>query len=164
MPNYVVSHKIDLTEDQRLSIAQAITRIHSTMFTTPELFVNVQFRPSSQTISYTGGKPHTSNSITGFVRHNSTRTQEQYADLCNRIGAAWKDVFPDDSGDRKLGAIFIQGSILAGWEQGVMIPQAGDDKNWLKQHWALFKKRADEGDEDMKGLVADIERRKLIAA
>jgi len=164
MPSYVISHKIDLTEGERLNIAQAITKIHSRLFNTPELFVNVHFWPSSQTISYVGGKPHASNSVTGLVRHNNTRTQEQYADLCNRIAAAWKDAIHDDSGDRKLGAIFIQGNILAGWEQGFMIPQAGDDQNWLKQHWAEFKKRADDGDEDMKGLVADIERRQMIAA
>lgn len=161
----MVSHQFALTEPQRLSIAKAITTIHSTMFSTPELFVNVQFRPSDQAISYVGGKPHTSNSITGLVRHNNTRTQAQYEELCRRIAEAWKDAVPDaDTNEKhKLSAIFVEGVILAGWEQGVMIPEAGDDEKWLKTHWKEFKARAEAGDQGMKDLVADIERRKLIA-
>jgi len=166
---YVVSHQFELTENQRSALAQAITRIHSTLFTTPSLFVNVHFRSTDQYIAYVGGKKRTTNSITGFVRHNNSRTQEQYGQLCNEIGQAWKDAIGvdgdkvDGSNEKQLGSIFIQGEILAAWEQGVLAPEAGKDKQWLQEHWAEFKKRAEAGDEEMKELVEDIERRKLIS-
>lgn len=167
MPLYVITHKLPLTEPQRTSLAQQITAIHSTLFTTPELFVNVHFRPApADGTSYIGGKPRVINSIDGFVRHNNTRTQAQYTELCNRMGAAWKTTFGDavdKDEERKLSAIFIQGTILAAWEQGVMIPEAGNDEAWLKENWGRFKERADAGDEEMIDLVRDVERRKLIA-
>jgi len=169
MPVYVVSHQFELTENQRSTLAQAITRIHSTIFTTPSLFVNVHFRPTDQFIAYVGGKKRTTNSITGIVRHNNSRTQQQYALLCNEIGQAWKDAIGVDnhvasgSKEKQLGSIFIQGEILAGWEQGIMIPEAGNDKQWLQEHWSEIKKKAEVGDEDMKELVEDIEKRKLIS-
>ena len=67
------------------------------------------------------------------------------------------------SKEKQLGSIFIQGEILAGWEQGIMIPEAGNDKQWLQEHWSEIKKKAEVGDEDMKELVEDIEKRKLIS-
>lgn len=68
-----------------------------------------------------------------------------------------------NSKEKQLGSIFIQGEILAGWEKGVMIPEAGNDKQWLQAHWSEFKKRAEAGDAEMKELVEDVERRKLIS-
>jgi hypothetical protein len=43
-----------------------------------------------------------------------------------------------------------------------MIPVVGHDREWMKERFADFKKRADAGEEEMKELVEDIERRKLI--
>jgi hypothetical protein len=43
-----------------------------------------------------------------------------------------------------------------------MIPESGHDQDWLKERFVDFKKRADSGEEEMKELVEDIERRKLI--
>ena len=57
---------------------------------------------------------------------------------------------------------FVQGTIAAGWEQGVMIPESGYDRDWLRQHFAEFQKRAENGEEEMKELIEDIEKRKLI--
>jgi hypothetical protein len=57
---------------------------------------------------------------------------------------------------------FVQCTIAAGWEQGVMISESGHDRDWLKQHFAEFQKTAENGEVEMKELIEDIEKRKLI--
>ena len=164
MPNYVVTHQFDISESERTAIAQAITHTHGSMFSVPYLFVNVTFQPTSQYTSYAGGRRvvNAINSVTGYVR-NVSRPQEQYAELCHRIEEGWKNAIgPNFSKEKQLTSIFIQGIIAAGWEQGVMIPESGHDQDWMKERFADFKKRADSGEEEMKELVEDIERRKLI--
>lgn len=56
MPFYVISHKDDITPQQRDDLAATITRIHTTLFTTPALFVNVKYEDSSAASYYVGGK------------------------------------------------------------------------------------------------------------
>lgn len=56
MPFYVISHTDDMTLQQRDDLAAAITTTHTTLFTTPSLFVNVKFEHSSETSYYVGGK------------------------------------------------------------------------------------------------------------
>jgi hypothetical protein len=164
MPNYVVTHQFDISESERTAIAKAITHTHGSMFSVPYLFVNVTFQSTSQHISYAGGRRVTNaiNSVTAYVR-NVSRPQEEYAELCHRIEEGWKNAMgPNPSKEKQLTSIFVQGIIAAGWEQGVMIPESGNDRDWLKEHLADFKKRADSGEEEMKELVEDIETRKLI--
>jgi hypothetical protein len=164
MPNYVVSHQFDITEEERIAIAQEITHIHGSMFSIPELFVNVTFQPTSQDISYSGGKRvlNATNIVTVYVR-NVSRTQEQYAELCHRIDKGWKkSIGPNAGKEKQLTSIFVQGITVAGWEQSVMLPEPGNDREWMRQHLGDFKKRAESGDEDMKALVEDIEKRNLI--
>jgi hypothetical protein len=164
MPNYVVTHQFNITESERTAIAQAITQAHGTMFSVPFVFVNVTFQPTSQCISYAGGKrvAKTTNSVTAYVR-NVSRPQKEYTQLCHRIEEGWKNAIGINStSEKQLTSIFVQGIIAAGWEQGVMIPETGHDQQWLKDRLADFKKRADNGEEEMKELVEDIERRKLV--
>jgi Putative oxalocrotonate tautomerase enzyme len=164
MPNYVVTHQFDISESERTAIAQAITHAHGDMFSVPYIFVNVTFQPTSQCVSYAGGKRVTkaTNSVTGYVR-NVSRPQEEYAELCHRIKEGWKNAIgPNSSQEKQLTSIFVQGIIAAGWEQGVMIPESGHDRDWLKEQFTNFKKKADSGEEEMKELVEDIETRKLI--
>jgi len=164
MPNYTVTHQFDISEAERANIAQAITEAHGNMFSVPYIFVNVMFQPTSQCISYAGGKKvaNAINSVTGYVR-NVSRPQEEYTELCRRIEEGWKNAIGPNAGkEKQLTSIFVQGIIAAGWEQGVMIPVVGHDREWMKERFADFKKRADAGEEEMKELVEDIERRKLI--
>ena len=57
MPLYIISHKDPLNTSQRDELAAAITKIHTTVFTTPSLFVNVKFEDVSDASYYVGGKP-----------------------------------------------------------------------------------------------------------
>lgn len=56
----------------------------------------------------------------------------------------------------------IAGAIVAGMEQGFVLPPAGEDAEWMRENMHAFRAKADSGDEDMKGLVEEIERRKMV--
>lgn len=56
MPAYEVEHVIPLTSQQKDEIAQSITATHTSLFTTPSLFVNVRFTDTSEQDIYVGGK------------------------------------------------------------------------------------------------------------
>jgi len=80
-----------------------------------------------------------------------------YNQLCASIHRAWTEIVGTE-GDAELRAIFVLGSIVAGWEAGFPLPQAGEDKQWLRENMEEFEKRA-EGDEDFRGLVEEVGRR-----
>ncbi|KAI6891458.1 hypothetical protein KC318_g9444 [Hortaea werneckii] len=63
MPLYEVQHYITLTVSQKDELAEAITKIHSTKFSTPRMFVNVHFTATSTLRTYVGGKPRQGNHI-----------------------------------------------------------------------------------------------------
>ena len=56
MPAYEIEHIIPLDDNQKDELAQAITRIHSELSTTPSLFVNVRFTNVSEHMFYIAGK------------------------------------------------------------------------------------------------------------
>lgn len=56
MPLYTIEHSIPLDKPQRDALAQTITHIHTRKFTTPSLFVNVQFVDSTGQCNYIAGK------------------------------------------------------------------------------------------------------------
>jgi phenylpyruvate tautomerase PptA (4-oxalocrotonate tautomerase family) len=56
MPWYDVEHVFPLTDQQRDAIARRITDIHTQKFTTPKLFVHVQFRDASEDMTYIAGE------------------------------------------------------------------------------------------------------------
>lgn len=58
--------------------------------------------------------------------------------------------------------IFVLGGITAGLEHGFVIPEAGKDKEWLKDNLPAFKKKADEGVVEFQDLVEEIEARGLL--
>lgn len=63
----------------------------------------------------------------------------------------------------KLDTVFIMGDIVAGYEQGFMLPEAGEDGKWISRNLAEFERRADCGDVGMRDLVREIEERGLAA-
>lgn len=79
-------------------------------------------------------------------------------EVCSEITALWTSLV-GNAGDKELRAIFILGSMIAGAEAGFPIPQAGQDKVWLKQHMSGLKKKAEEGDEDIKEMLEEMQSR-----
>ena len=63
---------------------------------------------------------------------------------------------------KELHGVFILGDIVAGWENGFMVPPAGGDVEWLKKNMPAFEKLASEGSEEWKGVVEEVRERKLI--
>ena len=56
MPMYEIEHITPLSPSQKDALAASITQIHSNLFTTPSLFVNVRFTDISGQDLYVGGK------------------------------------------------------------------------------------------------------------
>ena len=54
------------------------------------------------------------------------------------------------------------GGIIAGLEAGFVLPAAGGDVQWLEENWEEFNRRAEAGDEEMKGMVKEIQERGLL--
>ena len=213
MPLYEIEHVCSITPDQQQSIANAIVKIHSEMFTTPSLFVNVRFKDTNTLPLFVAGQrvsntattetrfhsfallypstlftkdlrtpflsstqvevrsycmtrltlsltiQRTVNYILAHVRHGPSRTQEHYNSVCASIASAWASII-GTTPELELRGIFILGDIVAGWEAGFPVPQAGQDKAWLKHYVGDFKKLADAGDADFAGVMKELETRK----
>jgi len=176
MPLYTIAHKTNLSDGQKDALAEHITSIHATLFGAPKLFVNVHFVPAN-TSAYVAGRRSVNNHILANVRHGPSRTQAMYTDLCKRIEGAWDEVVGGGrggadggmvngdkgvDGGKELKGIFVLGDIVAGWENGFAIPEAGKDREWLEENWDEFRRLAGEGREEWMGLVEDVEARGLM--
>ncbi|CAH0036451.1 unnamed protein product [Clonostachys rhizophaga] len=165
MPLYEIAHTIPLTDDQKDSLAAAITELHSSKFTVPRMFINVIFTNISNVPIYTGGKRTTaSNRIVARVRRGS-RSREDFNSLCSEIRTAWaRIVHPAYGADQlppaelELRAIFITGELLAGMKCEFHVPIAGAELEWAKAHYTEFQTRAAHGDQDFVGLVGEIDQ------
>lgn len=58
MPLYEIEHSVALGDFQKDTLAKRITNIHSRLFTTPSLFVNIRFldKSGSGDFTFVGGK------------------------------------------------------------------------------------------------------------
>ncbi|KAH7040049.1 uncharacterized protein B0I36DRAFT_343852 [Microdochium trichocladiopsis] len=178
MPLYEISHVTPLSDTEKDELAQAITKVHTSRFTTPSLFVNVRFIDVQNESYYVGGKRHATNRINALVRTGGGRTNDSFNELAQEVHAAWDKVLGGASqnlkgangangastkiprGDeRELRAVFIQGEIVAGVEAGFTIPSAGGDVEWLKGNLGQFKNLAAEGHQDFIDLVEEVHGR-----
>ena len=55
--------------------------------------------------------------------------------------------------------VVIMADISAGIEAGFGVPEAGGEVEWLRENMGAFRELADAGDEDLKGLVREVEGR-----
>ncbi|KAK4980141.1 hypothetical protein LTR42_000448 [Elasticomyces elasticus] len=170
MPFYEVKHTTPLTVSQKDELANAITTIHSTKFSTPKLFVNVEFQDTSNASTYVGGKQKAANHLFAHVRSGSSRRREDWEDLTSQLQAAWDKTVgaglpkvrrSDPDQDTSLRSVVLMGDLMFMKELGFIVPQAGGDVQWLQENWEEFNKRADAGDEDFKGMVEEVKERRL---
>lgn len=187
MPLYEVEHIFPLSIPQQDALAEAITDVHSKKFSTPRLFVNVNFKATYEARTYIAGKKARANRIFGTVRSSgNARSQADFDSLAQELAQVWADVVHPDAGDginarqaaekaqkegkevktekvdpvHDLRAVFIVGGLISAYEAGFVIPPAGQDVEWAKKNMDAFKKKAAEGDEDFRALVEDLESRK----
>lgn len=167
MPFYEVHHSYPLTEQQRDDIASAITQLHATRFTTPSMFVHVQFTRSDESGStnyYMAGKRRSavSNRIVGVVRTSQTRTKADFDALAERIEEAWYSALggePEEAGEeaKKLSLVAFT-PLITVREAGVAAPQAGQEAAWFRENMPLFQKLA-ASDSDIAGMLKEVKER-----
>lgn len=87
-----------------------------------------------------------SNRIKGLLRRGPSRTKADYDDVVKQITKAWEEVVGGE-GNRKLGAVFINDGYAAVRECGLVVPAAGEELEWIRENFDMFKKIADGGDE-----------------
>ncbi|KAK4494471.1 hypothetical protein PRZ48_014769 [Zasmidium cellare] len=150
-------------------LADAITTIHSTKFSTPRLFVNVRFSDATTHNSYIAGKKRPANHIVANVRVGPSRTQADWNSLCADIVSAWNRIVPmpkvrrsDPDVDHELRSCILLGGMIGGYEAGFMIPKAGDDGQWLRDHWEEFEMKAQGGDGEFREMIDEVKERGLL--
>ncbi|KAI3397601.1 hypothetical protein diail_10573 [Diaporthe ilicicola] len=157
MPWYIVCLREPIDATQRDELASAITRVHTNIFTTPSLFVNVRFEDESKVHHYVGGKPKLVNSIQSHVRSGPSRPRSSYNELCRQLRVEWESVLPTTPLDN----ISVHGCLVAGEENGVLRPEAGHDAEWVRENMPEFERLAAAGDESMRTLVEECKSRGL---
>ncbi|KAF4439703.1 hypothetical protein F53441_12514 [Fusarium austroafricanum] len=172
MPFYEIHHSYPLDQDQRQSLATAITRLHCEAFKTPEFLVHVRFfaEDNNDNVYFIAGKPHhlTSNRISGSVRHSAARSKEDFDKLAAKIEEAWYDtlrVIPphekatwtsEDEKTRLMKVKFVP--MITIREGGMAAPVAGEEEAWLKEQLPYIESMANKGMEDFVGLLAEVKR------
>lgn len=58
--------------------------------------------------------------------------------------------------------IFVLGAIVAGYEHGFTLPDAGGDVEWMRGNMSAFEEKAKAGNEEMATLVEEIKARGLL--
>ncbi|KAK5730781.1 hypothetical protein LTR15_000719 [Elasticomyces elasticus] len=167
LPSYVT---LQAEVHEKDELANAITIIHSTKFSTPKLFVNVEFQDTSDASTYVGGKQKAANHLFAHVRSGPSRRREDWEDLTSQLQAAWDKTVgaglpkvrrSDPDQDTSLRSVVLMGDLMFMKELGFIVPQAGGDVQWLQENWEEFNKRADAGNEDFKGMVEEVKERRL---
>ena len=175
MPIYHIHHLTPLTPTQKDSLADALTTLHSTQFSTLRNFVNVRFRPLDPNDDiYIGGRRRVANHIVASVRAGPSRTSADWNALCAAIHGVWERIVVSDPAPRAKGstvgsgeeaqlrAIFLEGSLVGGTEAGIPIPAAGEDGVWLERHWGEMCERAEKGEEEWGENVREARERGLV--
>ena len=132
---------------------------------------------------YVAGKarPDCANRIIGFVRTSSSRSKSDFDNLAAKIeeegwrNAVYGDVITVEGKDkgkrqkevdetekemqaRKLLAVaFVP--LIAVREEGLAIPEVGKEGEWFKENMESFKKSCNEGDEDARDMLRELQKR-----
>ncbi|KAI9879771.1 MAG: hypothetical protein M1830_007213 [Pleopsidium flavum] len=161
MPWYDIEHITPLTGQQKDELAMAMTTIHAEKFHTPTLFVNCRFTEVKDQETYVAGKRRHTNRIFGHVRPGG-RAVEDFNDLCLQLIQAWDKAVNNGQpgqGNKELRGTFIFADLTAASEAGFILPEAGNDKKWIRENKPAFEKLAAEGDEDWKGVLKEFEEK-----
>ncbi|KAK5211858.1 hypothetical protein LTR67_008619 [Exophiala xenobiotica] len=106
-----------------------------------------------------------------MVRTSPSRTKAVFDDLAARIEKAWYDAVggpstdadsdsaSEDKASKKMHFITFY-PMIAARENGVTIPDAGNESSWLKDNMPYFKSQAyDHGDSNFKQMIEEIDQR-----
>jgi phenylpyruvate tautomerase PptA (4-oxalocrotonate tautomerase family) len=164
MPLYEVHHSLPLSNEQRQSLATAITNLHCTAFTTPSFFVHIQFVPqdASDGNYFMAGKSKvtSSNRIIANVRTSPSRSKADFDALAEKIERAWYDAVEGSVADSKSALRMVAFTqLVAIREAGVAIPEAGHEKAWFQENMPYFKEMSEKGLEEYSEMLHELQQR-----
>jgi len=184
MPIYKIEYSFPFTQHQKNAFAEKLTYLHSTEFLTPSLFVNVVYsRNEPGSDFFLAGKPvgETSlNRIIGTVRVGPKRTKERWDKFALRVQEAWYEVVngPKEAGsangangvngheiskeEKKARKLHIIGfvPVIAGLENGVILPSPDNEATWLIDNMDYFKEMAEvHDDQPFKQMLQELHER-----
>jgi len=176
MPLYDLEHVTPLSDSQQEQLAKAFTAIHTKRFRTPSFFINVRFTDVSTQKVFRGGVRRLYNRAILRTRVSENRTDEEYERHCLDLIEAWNRIVvgdvsenaPTHSGtlikpELTLRTVWVMGALTTAVELGIQRPTAGKEIQWLRDNKGEFQRLAEEGDEDMKGLLEELRTREDFA-
>ena len=102
------------------------------------------------------------NYILCHIRSGPNRSKADQDKLSLQIHEAWVSIIGDSRSDPgKECTIFVLSGIVSGIEKGFVIPAAGEDKAWLKEHLVEFRRLAEGGNSTFKDLFKELETREV---
>ncbi|KAH7061942.1 hypothetical protein BKA63DRAFT_191960 [Paraphoma chrysanthemicola] len=159
MPHYMIYHSHPLDSAQQQAIANGITDLHCELFSAPSAFVNISFLPPPTT--FVARSPTRSNFIHAHLRPRGPSFTPQLHSLLQGIKALWHEVVGgtgegriDDA--KGLHNVFLFEDLVAGMEQGFVLPKAGEEGTWKGTNWEAFEGRRGRGDESVGRLMEEL--------
>lgn len=135
MPLYDVEYVCSLTFAQQEQLANALTNLHSTRFSTPRCFVNVRFTDVSSQVVFRGGVLRKYNRIIIRTRAGGNRSNEIYIDHCKAVLSEWERIV-GEGGDSTLRTVWVMGALTTALEAGIPRPKVSNSSSRL---FYLFK-------------------------
>ncbi|CAF1209925.1 unnamed protein product [Adineta ricciae] len=151
MPLYVIEHpKVLLTKQQKERVCKEITHIHCTVTGALPALVNVVFHSTDDNVEFINNKPRHKARIIGHIR--AGRSAESKESLISQINNAWMTIV----GERchLIGVNDVNPENAA--EDGIMLPAAGEEMEWLERNEKIFEERAEKGEETSRDFLADL--------
>lgn len=124
MPLYDVEHVCPLTFAQQEQLANALTSLHVTRFSTPRFFINVRFTDVSSQIVFRGGVLRKYNRIIIRTRASEGRSNESYIEHCRNIVSEWEKIVGKE-GENNLRTVWVMGALTTAFEAGIARPKVG---------------------------------------
>jgi len=96
-------------------------------------------------------------------RDGPIHEEVQFDSLCTELHEIWSRIvhpsYDDKTPETTLGVIYVTGGILSALEAGFVVPKPGKEKEWAMGNMEAFKQKAQEGDKDIAGLLAELQSR-----
>ncbi|MET8953769.1 tautomerase family protein [Streptomyces sp. NPDC004393] len=121
-----------LTADAKRDLAAEITRIHAEINHVPPAYVHVVFSEPPQDSVYVGGEPGAPLLIGGWVRRG--HPQEETTRLALELSAAASRV--TGIPEQRILVVIQDGPARSAVEGGHVLPEPGQEKEWLSRHGA----------------------------
>lgn len=131
MPIYTCTVRSgDLSPEQKATLAREITGVHCEVTGAPALFVHVFYNEVAPGDGFVGGKPFSTNAITGLIR--AGRSPDDKARLLFGISDAWSRVTGRSEREVMVAVQDVPAKNIV--EDGVLLPEPGEEAAWLADH------------------------------